>query len=107
MAGLSCGEPSELAWDILAEEASDFLTIPEALVAPAVRLLARPLPGDPSIEAGESAVAGLAALIAARQDSDLSQKLGLDDTSRVLLIGSEGITDPEIYKWIMDGHDAA
>lgn len=107
MAGLSCGEPSELAWEILAEEASDFLTIPESIVAPAVRLLARPLEGDTAIEAGESAIAGLAALIAARQDEDLSAKLGLDAQSRVLLIGSEGVTDPAIFTMIMEGRDAA
>jgi diaminopropionate ammonia-lyase len=107
MAGLSCGEPSELAWEILAEEASDFLTIPEALVAPGVRLLATPLDGDTAIEAGESAIAGLVALIAAREDPDLSAKLGLDARSRVLLIGSEGVTDRAIFNRIMEGHDAA
>ena len=107
MAGLSCGEPSPLAWEVLAEEASDFLTIPESVVAPAVRLLARPLDGDPAVEAGESAVAGLAALIAARADADLSSKLGLDGASRVLLIGSEGVTDPAIFRMIMEGRDAA
>lgn len=58
MAGLSCGAPSELAWQILAEETSDFLTIPDRLVAPAVRLLASGDMGDPEVEAGESAVAG-------------------------------------------------
>jgi diaminopropionate ammonia-lyase len=107
MAGLSCGEPSQMAWEILAEEATDFLTIPESLVAPTVRMLARPMGSDPVIEAGESAVAGLAALIAARQDADLSEKLGLDATSRVLLIGSEGVTDAAIFEMIMEGRDAA
>lgn len=106
MAGLSCGEPSGMAWEILAEEASDFLTIPESIVAPCVRLLARPLDGDTAIEAGESAIAGLAALIAARQDADLSADLGLNAQSRVLLIGSEGVTDPEIFAKIMGGADA-
>ena len=107
MAGLSCGEPSELAWEILAEEASDFLVLPDSAVAPTVRLLARPFADDPAIEAGETAVAGLAALIAARQDRDLSTELGLDSRSRVLLIGSEGVTDPAIFTRIMDGHDVA
>ena len=107
MAGLSCGEPSGMAWEILSEEVSDFLTIPESLVAPSVRLLARPLPGDTAIEAGESAIAGLAALIAARQDADLSQKLGLTAEARVLLIGSEGVTDPAIFAQIMGESDAA
>jgi diaminopropionate ammonia-lyase len=107
MAGLSCGEPSKLAWEILAEEASDFITIPDHLVGPTVRLLARPLPGDAALEAGESAVAGLAALIAARSDAILSAKLGLDAEARVLLIGSEGVTDPVIFRMIMEGRDAA
>lgn len=105
MAGLSCGEPSGMAWEILAEEASDFLTMPESIVAPTVRLLARPLEGDTAIEAGESAIAGLAALIAARQDAGLSEKLGVDAHSRVLLIGSEGVTDPAIFAQIMNGQD--
>lgn len=106
MAGLSCGEPSKLAWEILAEEASDFLTIPETLVAPTVLLLAGGFAGDQAIEAGESAIAGLAALIAARQDSGLSARLGLDSQSRVLLIGSEGVTDLAIFKIILDGREA-
>jgi diaminopropionate ammonia-lyase len=106
MAGLSCGEPSGMAWEILSEEVSDFLTIPESLVAPSVRLLARPLPGDTAIEAGESAIAGLAALIAARKDADLSRKLGLTGEARVLLIGSEGVTDPAIFAQIMGESDA-
>ncbi|WP_323778150.1 diaminopropionate ammonia-lyase [Leisingera sp.] len=105
MAGLSCGEPSEMAWEILAEEASDFLTIPDSIVAPAVRLLANAETGDPAVEAGESAVAGLAALIAACQSAGMKNTLGLDENARVLLIGSEGVTDPAIYAAIMAGRD--
>lgn len=101
MAGLSCGEPSGLAWEILASEASDFLTIPESLVAPTMRLAGRPLSTDPQIEAGESAVAGLAALIAVVQDKELREKMSLSETSNVLLIGSEGATDAKIYQEIM------
>lgn len=93
MAGLSCAEPSQIAWQILAEEASDFLAIPESVVAPAVRLMATPFDDDPAIEAGESAVAGLAGLICAATQNVLRRKIGLDKTSRVLLIGSEGVTD--------------
>lgn len=105
MAGLSCGEPSPMAWDILREEAADFLTIPDALVPATMRLLARPLGDDPALEAGESAVAGLAALIAARADPALSEVLGLSEASRVLLIGSEGVTDEAIFAAIMAGDD--
>jgi diaminopropionate ammonia-lyase len=103
MAGLSCGQASTVAWSIIAEEASDFVTIPENVVAPTVRLLAKPQGDDSVIEAGESAVAGLAALICIAKQQDLREKLGLDETSRVLLIGSEGVTDTEIFKEIMEG----
>jgi len=105
MAGLSCGEPSQMAWEILEHEAADFLTIPDSIVAPTVRLLALPQGGDPMVEAGESAVAGLAALIATRQNEELSETLGLNAQSRVLLIGSEGVTDPDIFTAIMAGQD--
>lgn len=103
MAGLSCGEPSQMAWEILTEETSDFLTIPDSIVGPTMRALARPEFGDPEIEAGESAVAGLAAAIAARRSRDLSARLGLNETSRILLFGSEGVTDPEVFARLVKG----
>ncbi len=101
MAGLSCGVPSPMAWEILSSEASDFLIISDDLIPPAVRRLARPAGSDPVIEAGESGVAGLAALIEASKDPELRATLELNEYSRVLLIGSEGITDPDIYARIM------
>ncbi|WP_347312315.1 diaminopropionate ammonia-lyase [Defluviimonas sp. SAOS-178_SWC] len=103
MAGLSCGEPSALAWEILAEEARDFVTIPDDFVGPTMRLLARPEGGDAAIAAGESAVAGLAALIAAAGDADWQGKLDLGPDSVALVIGSEGVTDRAIYARIMAG----
>ena len=103
MAGLSCGEPSEMAWTVLQEEATDYLTIPDSLVPPMMRMLACPSGDDAPIQAGESAVAGLCALIAARGETKLSDKLGLDSRSRILIIGSEGITDAQIYTKIMKG----
>jgi len=105
MAGLSCGEPSALAWPILAEEVSDFITIPESVVAPAVRRLAQPTGDDPALYVGESAIAGLAGLICATAQSGLRERLALTDQSRVLLIGSEGVTDPDIHARIMAGEN--
>ncbi len=94
MAGLACGEISELAWQILATGANDFLTINEEAVPATMRLLA----DDYDIEAGESAVAGLAALITACNDTEMKNNLGLDVDSRVYVIGTEGATDPEVYE---------
>ena len=101
MAGLSCGEISVLAWPILAAGADDFVTVPDALVAPMMRLLADGQDGDRRVVAGESAVAGLAAVAAAGRSPDLSAALGLNQDSRILLVGTEGATDPLIYREIV------
>lgn len=101
MAGLSCGDPSPLAWEILAAGADDFVAVDDAFVPPAMRMLADGEGGDPPVVAGESGVAGLAFLLAARNDQALQAALGLDAGSRILLIGTEGATDPEIYRSIV------
>jgi diaminopropionate ammonia-lyase len=98
MAGLSCGEVSTLAWEILKTGANDFMTVSENTVAPSMQLLAD---GEPPIEAGESAVAGIAALIAARKDSAMSSVLGLDESSSIFVIGTEGATDAELYQKLL------
>ena len=57
--------------------------------------------GDPAIVAGETGAAGLALLLAAEGDEAIRRSLGIDASSRVLLIGSEGDTDPELYRRIV------
>ena len=106
MAGLSCGEVSTVAWPTLASFADDFLTIPDSVVAPTMRLLADAPFGDPPIVAGESAVAGLAGFICAVEHADLTEALRLNRDSRVLVIGTEGATDPVLYE-SMTGRSAA
>ena len=101
MAGLACGEVSLLAWEILATGADDFMTLSEDAVPVTMRMLARGYRQDPAVEAGESAVPGLAAAIRARQSSEFSIALGLTRDSRILVIGTEGATDPEVYKQLV------
>jgi diaminopropionate ammonia-lyase len=106
MAGLSCGEVSALAWPVLAAGAEDFMAIGDDLAIDTVRFLADGVGGDPPLVAGETGVAGLAGLRAAAADPELRKALALGPASRVLVIGSEGDTDPEIYRRIV-GRDAA
>ena len=101
MAGLACGEVSALAWDILREGANAALAIDDAYALEAVRQLANPAPGDPPLVAGETGGVGLAALLAVRDHPAIRQLLGLDTQSRVLLLGTEGDTDPVIYRQIV------
>jgi diaminopropionate ammonia-lyase len=98
MAGLSCGEVSALAWIVLETGCDDFMTISDDLVAPVMTLLGQAEFGDTAITAGESAVAGLAGLLAACANPALAQNLGIDGKSKILVFGSEGATDPEIYQ---------
>jgi diaminopropionate ammonia-lyase len=101
MGGLACGEVSPLAWRILATGADAFGTINDEAAADAMRLLAEGRCGDDPIVAGESAVAGLAALLLACADTHARRVLGLRPDSRVLVLGTEGATDAETYRAIV------
>ncbi len=94
MAGLACGEPSLLAWQELERGAHAFMAVPDAAAVDCMRLLAR---REPKVVAGESAVAGLAALLLLVREPFGRAALGLDEASRVLVFGTEGATDPELY----------
>ena len=101
MAGLSCGEVSPLAWEVLWRCADHFVTVADDFVAPAMRCLASGELGGGKIEGGECSTAGLIALIAIATNQKLRGEFSLDQDSRVLLIGSEGATDPDIYRGIV------
>jgi diaminopropionate ammonia-lyase len=101
MGGLAAGEVSLVAWDLLWAGAEAFLTVPDEAAVALMRLLAEGVAGDPPIVAGESAVAGLAGLLGALDESALARDLGLGADSRVLVFGSEGATDPELYQAIV------
>lgn len=97
MAMLECYEPSRVAWRVLARAADAFMTVDEGDAVAAMNRLARPAGGDPVIVGGESGVAGLAGLTRAAMIPELGAKLALDRSSRVLVINTEGATDPVRY----------
>jgi len=103
MGGLSCGEVSIIGWNILKNNADDFVTISDDNVKPAMCLMAMGIGVDDGIEAGESAVAGVAALMELKDNEKLRSALGIDNQSRILLFGTEGATDPELYNKIVSG----
>lgn len=97
MAGLACGETSPLAWRFLQPCVDAFMTVEDAEAVQAMRELAQGSVDDIPVLAGESGVAGLAALHRLQAAPDLAAPLGLDACSRVLLISTEGATAPEVY----------
>lgn len=95
MAGLSCGEVSNLAWDILRTNLTHCMAISDDAVAPLMRWFNQ---RNPSIEAGECSTSGLAALLQAHASPQQWRDMGFDSQSVVLLVGTEGATDRALYE---------
>ena len=97
MAGLACGEVSALAWEILHDHADAAMAVDDDAAIAMMRRLSRGEGGDPALVAGESAVAGLVGLLEVAADPEARALVGLDADARVLVFGTEGDTDPELY----------
>lgn len=109
MAGLACGDPSPVAFDILKDNADVFIKVPDNVAARGMRILGVPLHGDPMIVSGESGAVPLGTLFALCTDEidpELKRVLHLDQNAQVLMINTEGNTDPiEFRRILWDGKD--
>ena len=104
MGGMSCGDVSSIAWEILKNSANYCLTIPDKAISTAVALLAESRLSNKKIIGGECAVPGLIALIGSFNNKEYFDKLKLNSESNVLLFGCEGLTDKAMYeKLLSDG----
>lgn len=103
MAGLACGEPNLIGWRILRTYAHAFVSCPDHLAARGMRVLAAPLPGDSQVISGESGAIGIGFLGELMSPSleELRQQLKVDGQSRILVISTEGDTDPAHYRRIV------
>jgi diaminopropionate ammonia-lyase len=104
MAGLACGEPSLLAWEILKTGATAFVQCADAVACRGMRVLGNPLKGDPAIVSGESGAVTLGLVYEILSDGkhrDIQEALELDTESVVLLLSTEGDTDPDIYRQVV------
>jgi diaminopropionate ammonia-lyase len=104
MVGLACGEPNSIGWEILRDYSESFFSCPDEVSAKGMRLLGNPLGNDSKVVSGESGAvaAGLISLL--MKDEALlpaREALGLDQNSFVLIISTEGDTDPEKYRRIV------
>src|SRR5699024_10063841 len=104
MAGLACGEPNTISWDILRNHVKVFIAAPDWVAVKGMRMLAAPIKGDVPVTSGESGAApfgALAAIMTMDEYKDLKNAIGLNENSRVLLFSTEGDTDPIRYKNIV------
>jgi diaminopropionate ammonia-lyase len=104
MGGMSCGDVSTIAWEILRNSTNYCLTISDEAISTAVALLAEARLSDEKIIGGECAVPGIIALIGSFNNKEYLDKLKLNEKSNVLLFGCEGLTDKAMYeKLLSDG----
>ena len=104
MAGLACGEGNTIGWDILKNHVTVFTSCPDWMSAKATRIYANPLENDPHIISGESGSVPLGLAYTALHDEDakdLKTALKLDENSNILVISTEGDTDPVRYREIV------
>lgn len=104
MAGLACGEPCSIGWNILRDYADNFISCPDYVAANGMRILGNPPRGDERVISGESGAvtAGCVAEIMRNPDlEDMKKALKLDENSRILCISSEGDTDEANYKAVV------
>lgn len=93
MAGLDCAEVSEAAWPTLLPGIRGTVTVSDEETRAAMRELAAH-----GLAIGDSGAAPLAALHKLRADDELRAVVSLD---RVLLIATEGPTDPDGYRKVV------
>ncbi|QOV18022.1 diaminopropionate ammonia-lyase [Blautia liquoris] len=104
MAGLACGEPNTISWDILKNHVKVFISSPDWAAEKGMRMLSAPVKGDPQVVSGESGAAPfgtLASVMMMNEYKELRAAIGLDENSKVLLFSTEGDTDPDRYKEIV------
>lgn len=101
MAGLNCGTPCSVTWPVLRDGVSFYCACDDCVTEQGIQSYAHPLPGDPSIISGESGAVPYGLLLHILKDGKLRELMKIDEHSVVLLINSEGDTDPEGYRRIV------
>ena len=105
MAGLACGTPSLLAWQIMKDYADFFIKCTDETAIKGMQILGRREFCDTKIISGESGAVTTGLIYFLLYDSKFKTdavKIGLNEKSKILLISTEGDTDPEMYNRILD-----
>jgi len=104
MAGLACGEPCSIGWNVLRDYADHFISCPDYAAAKGMRILGNPAGGDDRVISGESGAACFGCVAEIMTNPALAHfrhQLGLNKASRVLFFSTEGDTDRDHYRSIV------
>ncbi len=95
MAGLNCATPSHAAWPVLRDGLAGTVVIGDDESHAAMRdLAARSIVAG---DCGAASLAGLRALLRDPECAELASRAGLGPSSCVLIVSTEGATDPGSY----------
>ena len=104
MAGLACGEPCSIGWQVLSDYADFFISCPDYAAAQGMRILGNPMGKDQKVVSGESGAAAFGAVSEILRNpelKELKEALKLNENSRILFFSTEGDTDKENYRRIV------
>jgi len=104
MAGLACGEPSPICWEILRDFPCGYVSCDNYVAANGMRILANPVGDDRAVESGESGAVGIGLLELLADHTafaEIKQSLDIGEDSNLLFFNTEGATDPVNYREIL------
>ena len=101
MAGLNCGTIASAAFPLLRDGIDGFIAVEDEWSRRALRLLAEN--GFSTSESGAAGLAGLLALLEHPEAESARRHLNLSRNTRVMLLMTEGVTDPDGFRQILTG----
>ena len=102
MGGISCGDVSTVAWQILKNSSKYCVTISDQAISTTVALLSEKKLSNEKIISGECGVPGVISLIGLCKNQSIRDQIGLDSNANVLVIGCEGLTDREMFEKLLN-----
>jgi diaminopropionate ammonia-lyase len=99
MVGLNCGTPSLVAWPSLLRGLDAVVAVDDRRARQAMRDLAAA--GIVAGETGAASLAGLTELVAGPDAEEVRRAFGVAPEAKVLLLCTEGATDPDAYRRIV------
>ena len=104
MAGLACGVPCSIAWELLKAHAEHCISMPDYVAANGMRVLGNPLGTDERVISGESGASTSGFVYELMTNPELGrirEELEIGSESRVLCFSTEGATDKENYRRVV------
>ena len=101
MAGLNCGTPCGVVWPVLRDYSTRFCACEDTVTKLGMRAYAKPVGSDPALVSGESGAVTYGLLLSVLRSDVLRRQFRINRDSVILLISTEGDTDPDDYRRVV------